>query len=178
MKLSDLTIKQYSLLLEEKKATPGGGSALSLVLELAIDLVLMCCNFTIDKKNYENVQDEIKIVRMILSSMKEEVHTLIDEDGVAYDKLMEAYRSKDENKISKASVYACEVPYQLFKLARDTEKIATKISKICNQNLVSDALIAIDLAKSVYPGCKANINCNIDNILNEDDKNKYLEILK
>ena len=178
MKLSDLTIKQYSLLLEEKKATPGGGSALSLVLEIAIDLVLMCCNFTIDKKNYEKVQDEIKIVRMILSSMKEEVHKLIDEDGVAYDKLMEAYRSKDDNKISKASIYACEVPYQLFILARDTEKIATKISKICNQNLVSDALIAIDLAKSIYPGCQLNIKCNVNHILDEEIKNKYLEILK
>lgn len=178
MKLSDLTIKEYSLLLEEKKAIPGGGSALSLVLELAIDLILMTCNFTIDKKNYESVQDEIKLIKEELLIMKEKTHSLIDEDGVAYNNLMEAYKSKNINQISACSIYACEVPYQLYLLAKNTEKLGIRVSQIGNKNLVSDAFIGVNLTESIYPGCLANIKCNIDNILDENIKMKYLEIVR
>ena len=59
MKLSDLTINEYFDLLSSKKSVPGGGSCLGLVLEASCSLGLMVCNFTLDKKGYENVQTEI-----------------------------------------------------------------------------------------------------------------------
>ena len=178
MELSKLTIEEYSSLLEAKKSVPGGGSALSLVLELALDLVLMTCNFTIDKIGYESVQEEIIEIKNKLLVLKQKAHLLIDEDGKAYQQVMDAFRSKDKLKISESSLYACEVPYQLFSLAKMCESLGLRVTEIGNKNLVSDAYIGIDLCKSIYPGCIANIKCNIDNIIDEEKKIKYLEIIK
>ncbi len=177
MELNELTIEEYSLLLEEKKSVPGGGSALSLVLELAIDLMLMVCNFTINKKNYENVQDEIIALKKRLLEMKKQTHNLINEDAKAYIQVMNAFKTNNVDIISKSSLYACEVPYQLFILTEETEIIGKRIVEIGNKNLISDAYIGIDLCKSIYPGCILNIKCNIDNILENEDKEKYFKII-
>lgn len=176
MKLNQLTIEEYSTLLEEKKSIPGGGSALALVLELATDLSLMTCNFTVNKNGYEEVQIEIKSIIEKLKIIKDSAHQLIDEDGIAYQQVMNAYKSKDSLKISKASIYACEVPYKLFKLTKECEELCLRTSKIGNKNLLSDALISLDLCHSIYSGCLNNIKCNIDNILDENIKNKYLQL--
>lgn len=178
MKLNQLTIEEYSNLLESKKSVPGGGSALALVLELASDLALMTCNFTINKIGYENVQEEIEAIINNLQDIKKATHELIDEDGQAYQQVMNAYKTKDKQEISNASIYACEVPYKLYNLTKDCEQLCIKVSKIGNKNLVSDSLIGLDLCKSIYPGCLGNIKCNINNIVDEQIKNKYFELLK
>lgn len=178
MKLNELSIIEYCNLLAEKRSVPGGGSALSLVLEIACSLGLMVANFTINKKDYEIYYDEVSEIIVKLSRLKEEAHNLIDEDSVAYKEIMEAYKSKDADKISLASIHGCEVPYQLYMLTKECEELCERIEEIGNRNLLSDARIAVDLCQAIYPGCKDNIICNIDQIHSKKIKDKYLELLK
>lgn len=178
MKLSDLTINEYFDLLSSKKSVPGGGSCLGLVLEASCSLGLMVCNFTLDKKGYENVQTEIFFLKEELNQIKNKAHNLIDEDGYAYQSVMEAYKSKDKEKISKASIYGSEVPYQLYFFTKKCEQLCSRLCQIGNKNLVSDAKIALDLCSSIYNGCIENIKCNVNGIDDINIKNKYLELIK
>lgn len=178
MKLNELTILEYSNLLESKKSVPGGGSALALVLELSCSLCLMVCNFTIEKKGYENVTDRVKNIAEEVKEIKNQAHILIDEDGLAYQMVMDAYKTKDASLISKASIYGCEVPFKLFNLTKKCELLCEEMIKIGNKNLKSDAKIGRDLCKAIYEGCLDNIRCNIDSIIEENIKEKYLNLLK
>lgn len=178
MNFSDLKINEYTKLLEEKKSVPGGGSCLALVLELACSLGMMVLNFTINKKGYEEVFDEAQILLNDLKNIKEKAHHLIDEDGEAYQKIMDAYKSKDTNLISEASIYGCEVPYQLFLLTKECENILIRVNVIGNKNLISDSMIGVDLCKSIYNGARMNIKCNINGIIDPSKKEKYLIILE
>ena len=178
MELNALPIYEYTKLLEEKKSVPGGGSCLGLVLELACSLGMMVLNFTIDKKGYENVYEEAKILLNDLNKIKKKAHLIINEDGEAYRKVMEAYRLKDEKRISEASIVGCEVPYQLYLLTKECENILLRVNLIGNKNLLSDAEIGIDLCRSIYHGAKLNIKCNVNGITDLAIKEKYLQILK
>ena len=177
MKLNELTINEYSMLLEAKKSVPGGGSCLALVLELACDLGLMSVNFTIDKKGYENVQNEIVLLGSKLKEIKTRANELIELDGEAYQQVMDAFRSKDDQKIKDASLYACEVPYELYKLSFGVEELCERLFVIANKNVISDAKIGSDLAKAVRPGCISNIKCNINQVA-EEKREKFLLLLK
>lgn len=176
MRLNELTITEYMNELAAKKSAPGGGSALGLVLETAACLSLMVCNFTIQKKGYENVQEKIIKISEELVEIRNEAHFLISEDGVCYQNLMDAYRSKDAEVISKASIYSCQIPYRLYCAAKRCENIAEELAKIGNKNLLSDAKIVIDLCRSCYHGCLLNIECNVNQILEEETKQFFKNI--
>ena len=104
MKLSEMTINEYSDILEAKKPTPGGGSALALVCELAIDLGLMVGNFTINKKGYEEVQEEVLSYMDTLQELKKTANELIDKDGEAYAKVVTAYKNGSKEDLNIASI--------------------------------------------------------------------------
>jgi formiminotetrahydrofolate cyclodeaminase len=99
MSFQKLSIEEYQQLLESKKSTPSGGSALALTLETASSLCLMVCNLTVDKKGYEGVSDIIQEYIALVVEIKEEAKKLMDEDSIAFDSLMDAFRSKDKNEI-------------------------------------------------------------------------------
>ncbi len=178
MKLSDLTINEYSFKLADKKSTPGGGSALALVLELACDLGIMVCNFTIDKIGYEQFNEEVSSIKDRLQEFKLLAHDLIDKDAEAYQNVMDAFKSKNKDDISKASIFACKVPYSLYVTTQKVEEYCERLYLIGNKNLISDAKIGKDLCKSIYQGCLDNIKCNVNNIEDKKEREFYLDILK
>lgn len=178
MKFGELSIKEYIEVLSSKQSVPGGGSALALVLELAISLDLMVANFTLNKKGYEEFNQEIEEMIDSLLVMRSKAHELIDLDGMAYQRVIDAYRSKDQQLISLASINGCEIPFQLYNLTRKCEEVCLRILQIGNKNLLSDARIALKLCQSIYDGCLDNIKCNIEGILDSKVKQKYQEILK
>jgi len=178
MKLSEMTIKEYSEVLGAKKPTPGGGSALALVCELAIDLALMVVNFTIDKKGYENVREEISSYMETLQELKNAANSLIDKDGEAYAKVVQAYKSGIKEQLNEASIEACEVPYSLYMIANQTKFINRRLTIIGNKTIITDAIIGIELANSVLVGCLENIKCNISGISDDTARQKYLDLFK
>ena len=177
MNFSELTIKEYSDILASRTSVPGGGSCLALVLELSCSLGLMTANFTLNKKGYEDVEEKVKELIDRLTQIKDRAHALIDLDGDAYQNLMKAYKSGDKKEIEQASLYACEVPYELYTLTKEAEDLCSLIASIGNKNVVSDAKISLDLCSSIYNGCIMNIKCNI-NYVEETKREKFLSLLK
>ena len=177
MKLSEMTIKEYSEILGAKKPTPGGGSALALVCELAIDLGMMVANFTTNKKGYEDVQDEVLSYLDTLKELKQVADDLIDKDGEAYAKVVSAYKSGSKDELNDASIEACEIPYILYMIAKQAKFINERLSIIGNKTIITDSLIAVELTDAVLHGSIENIKCNINSITNPDARQKYQDLL-
>ena len=166
MSFQKLKIEEYQELLASKKSTPSGGSALALTLETAASLCLMVCNLTIDKKGYENVHDEIEEYINLIHNIKEEAKFLMDEDSIAFDLLMKAFKNKDEKEIQLRAIDSALVPYRLFIQAKKMQAIAESLKEVGNKSVRSDAIIAIDLCEAIYHGSILNIKANIPYIKN------------
>jgi methenyltetrahydrofolate cyclohydrolase len=177
MSFLDLKVSEYLTKVGSKTSTPGGGSVLGLVLSLACNLDLMVCNFTLNKKGYEEVTSEIEELMNKINQIDVVAKQLMDEDSICFSKLMDAYKSKDEEKISNASIDAAMVPYKLYKETKKLEEISSRLCLIGNKNVVSDAETAHDLCLSIYNGCKLNIKANIKSIKNQDILDKLNTIL-
>jgi len=177
MKFQDMKITEYQDILASKKSTPGGGSALALVLLNAISLCEMVYNFTVDKKGFEDIRDELIEINKKLQLYKEDAYFLLNEDSVVFNALMDAYKSKDEKRIEDASIDACEVPYRLYQVTKNVQVIAKSLSLKGNPNVISDSKIADDLCSSIYNGCQLNIKANLKCVHDKVLLEKYLSVL-
>lgn len=177
MEFKNLKIEEYIKEVSKKSSVPGGGSVLALVNALAASLLLMVCNFTIDKKNYEQHQNRLIQLINNIAKIKDECHQLIDDDTKAFSELMTAFSSKDKEMISKCSYQAAYVPYRLLKNTDQLIEYAKEIILIGNKNLISDAEIAYQLLKSSIDGSKKHIEINLNGIDNPNDKEIFEKFL-
>ena len=168
MSFQKLTVEEYQSQLESKKSTPSGGSALALTLETATSLCLMVCNLTLDKKGYENVRERIVEIIQEVKLIKEEAKKLMDEDSIAFNALMVAFKNKNEEEIQERAIDSAMVPYRLYNQTKKLQQIAEVLIEIGNKNVQSDAFIARDLCASIYYGSILNIKANIPYIKNEE----------
>lgn len=174
MKFNEKTILEYVNNVSEKSSVPGGGSVLALVNELSASLLLMVARFTLNKKGYEQYYDRALEIIEILEASKAKCHELIDADADAFSKLMKAYTSKNEDKISACSIDAFNVPKELYLESKKIMCLAEELIKNGNKNLVSDAEIAYELAKSsLKPGLK-HMEINVDSIKDENIKKQCI----
>ena len=173
MSFQKYTVEQYQLELESKKSTPSGGSALALILETAASLCLMVCNLTVNKKGYESVRENIISLTEQIIEIKKESQSLMDEDSIAFNALMEAFKNKNQEEIANKAEYSAMVPYRLYVETKKLQRIAEVLIEIGNKNVQSDAIIAKDLSLAIYQGSILNIKANIPYIKD----NKVLETL-
>lgn len=174
MSFQKFTIEQYQSELESKKATPSGGSALALTLETAVSLCLMVCNLTVNKKGYEEVRERIIFLSEECIKIKAQSMSLMDEDSVAFNSLMEAFKNKNQELIALKAIDSAMVPYRLFNETKKLQQIAEVLVEIGNKNVQSDAIIALDLCNAIYRGSILNIEANLPYIKDI----KVLETLK
>ncbi|OGM15297.1 hypothetical protein A2V56_01720 [Candidatus Woesebacteria bacterium RBG_19FT_COMBO_42_9] len=160
MKIGNQKINKFLEELGNSSPTPGGGAVAALVGAMAASLVEMVANLTIGKKGYEKQQKDIEILRYKAIKAKNELLELADEDVLAFNQVMAAYKSKDKNRIREALVYAIKIPGRTVKLSKDVAELAKEISKIGNKNAFSDAKSALHLAKAAVESAKENIKIN------------------
>ena len=186
-----LPIKEYLDDLSAKLPAPGGGSAAALVSATGVSCLLMTANFTIDKKGYEQYQDEIKKILKQLANYSLTLTTLIDEDVVAYTVLTVAYKLpkntdneiKERNeKIQSALKNSLSVPCKIFETSVEAIPIALRLSEIGNKNLLSDVACGVSMLRAGIESAKFNININLKFIDDADfvkeTKIKYKKIMK
>lgn len=176
------SIKKYLDDLSAKLPAPGGGSAAALVSATGVSCLLMVANFTIDKKGYEQYQDEIKKIIPQLSTLNLQLQFLIDKDVEAYTTLSEAYKTKAKEKIQDALKNAMSVPCKIFEISAETIPLAKRLSEIGNKNLLSDVACGVSFLRAGIESAKFNIDINLkfmdDADFKEETKIKYEKIMK
>jgi len=159
-KIRDCKISDFLDNLSSKSPTPGGGAVAAIVGAMGASLVKMVCNLTIGKKNYAKVESSMQKVVFEADKYEKELLILADCDVEAFDGVMQAYRSKDNESIRKALEKAIEVPTRVKILAEKIEGLAIGVSKKGNKNAYSDALTAVYLSHAAIDSADENIEIN------------------
>lgn len=178
-----MKMKELLEVFASKSATPGGGSASALSGALGAGLVSMVANLTIGKKDYEDVEGEMKDILGKSETLREKLTSLIEEDAQAFDKVMAAFKlpkETDEEKgkrreaIQQATKDAALVPLEVMKCSREALRLAKDVALRGNKNSISDCgVAALELRTAVEGG---DLNCLINlSSIKDDDFNARLK---
>lgn len=132
-----MKLEKFIKELESKKPYPGGGSAAALAAVLSTSLIIMVANIS-----------DLKKMRRETQKVKKRLEKLITKDAEAYQKVVEAYRTKDKKKISKALKYATEIPMKIAEESYNAMELAEKVYGQGKKSTATDIYTAVVLARA------------------------------
>lgn len=167
--LTDTRIGDFIEALGSNQPAPGGGAAAGLALALAAAMVKMACGYSIGKKKYADVEDDLLAIIGRCEAIGERSVALADEDATAYAGLaaaMKLPRKSPEAKAARrtalagAARAATVVPLELAELCAELIDLAEETCRIGNPNLVGDAAGGGSLARGALRICQLNVAAN------------------
>ena len=176
--LKNLTVENYLSKLESDSPTPGGGSALALVLSTAISLIEMACNVTITKLNKKGLNTStLQDTALKLHEKNLVAIELIDKDSAVFENILEKMRLPKETleqqsfkseALQQAYKLGAEVPLTIMQLAFECFEYAKIAEELSDKFVVSDAIIGKNLLITVIKNSVENVNVNTACIKDND----------
>lgn len=150
-------------------ATPGGGAVAALAGGLAAALAEMVARLTIGKKKYAEVEAQMVAVANAAEKLRGELLDAVEEDSAAYGEVMAAYKldtlhPRREAIIQAAFVGAATIPLKVVRLSLEALKLAQVAAAQGNLNAVSDAAVAVYMARAAAEGAAMNVLVNAKSI--------------
>ena len=164
------SIRSYLEDASSGKPAPGGGSIAAAVGALGMSMACMSANFTIGKKKYADVEQEVKKHLDACMKARDELLRLMDEDALAYGAVSGAYgmakKTPEEKQaraaaIQKALVVAMDAPLRALRACRAALQTVARLVDIANKNLISDVGVAALLAEAALRAAKLNVEINL-----------------
>ena len=165
--------------LADKSSVPGGGSAAALNAAMGAALILMAAGVTIKRKATPQAdKDFLTPYLKTVENYKNEFKNLMAEDAAAYLEVINLKKQAivDEVKLSRAQVYAAEVPLITSQKAQELLKIIDIVEEKIAKIIVSDILCARALIIAALKCCAENIKTNLPYVTDENLKNKLSEV--
>jgi glutamate formiminotransferase/formiminotetrahydrofolate cyclodeaminase len=182
-KLVNLSLQEFANETASESPAPGGGSIAAYMGSLGISLATMVANLSSHKKGWDDRWKEFSAWAEKGQKIKEELLYLVDEDTLAFNKIMEAFSlpksSEQEVKfrseaIQNATKYATEVPLKTMILAYSSFPIIKAMAEIGNPNSISDAGVGALCARSAVIGAYMNVRINAAELKDEAFKKEIL----
>ena len=173
MALADLSIKEFLAKTASNSPVPGGGSIAALSAAIAASLSEMVAHLTIGKKGYEALEEEMQGIAKDAFQYRERLIRYIDKDSDAYNDVMAAFklpkgteqeRNNREGAIQEALINATLVPLDVARDAFKIIELAGKAVKQGNKNAVTDAGVAVMMARTAALSALYNVKINLTSI--------------
>ena len=174
--IKDDSIQKFLDELAGSSSTPGGGSAAAVMGATGAALVSMVCNLTIGKKNYAEVETEMREVLGQSENLRHRLTSMINDDVAAFNQVMVAYgmsKNSDEEKASRTAAIqealklATQVPLSCAKVCFKVMELAKRVAEKGNVNVVSDAGVAVLAACAALKSAALNVYVNTAAIKDE-----------
>lgn len=155
------------------KPAPGGGSVSACVGALGAALVSMVCNLTIGKEKFAAVEDQVKDLVKQANDVRTRLEKLLQDDTVAYNGVIAAYRLPKETDEEKATrhkavqdglIVAADVPLNICRETVEVARLSKVAAEIGNPGAVTDAGIGAILAEAAAQGGALNVAINLGSI--------------
>ena len=168
-RLVDLTAKGFADETARESPAPGGGSVSAYMGALGASLATMVANLSSHKPGWDDRWDEFAKWAEKGMEMQEELLRLVDEDTVAFNRIMAAFgmpRNTDEEKrlrneaIQSATLFATEVPLETMKASVKVFGLCRAMVETGNPNSVSDAGVGALAARAAVLGAGMNVKIN------------------
>jgi glutamate formiminotransferase/formiminotetrahydrofolate cyclodeaminase len=172
----DQPMRHFMDKLASKSPEPGGGSVAALTGALGAALVSMVANLTLGKEKYKDVQPQVESLLAESEKLRAAMQDLIQKDTEAYGALSEVYKMPKNTdaekaartaKMQEALKKACQVPFDIGLRSLDVAKLALKAAEIGNVGAVSDAGVAVLLARACAESAALNVKINVNSIKDE-----------
>ena len=181
MKLQDLTLKQFIEKTASNEPVPGGGSISALNGAMASALGEMLANLTIGKKNYLDVEEQMKASAAELSEKRTHFIDDIDRDSDAYNLVFDAFKLPKETdeqkivrseKIQEATKIASLVPMEVAERAFNMLDTIIETTRKGNKNAVTDGCVAAMVCRTAILGALLNVRINLGSLKDEVFRNE------
>ncbi|MFQ5454298.1 MAG: cyclodeaminase/cyclohydrolase family protein, partial [Candidatus Zixiibacteriota bacterium] len=143
---------------------PGGGSVAAAAGALATALSSMVCRLTVGKKQYANAKEELSDIRDRCDALRKELAELVETDKDAFNKVMEAIKTKDEQAIEDANKEAALVPLTVMKKSLEALKMIQTVANKGNENSITDAGVAGLMGLAAVEGAGYNVKINLTSL--------------
>ena len=172
--LVDFTLKNLTYLTASDAPAPGGGSISAAVGALGAALGTMVANLSAHKRGWEDKWEEFSANAEKGKMAYLELLTLVDQDTLAFNGIMEAFglpKESDEQKtirsrtIQNATIKAIEVPWKVMKIASDAVSLLEDMAKKGNPNSASDVAVGALCLKTAISGALLNMKINAVELL-------------
>ena len=176
-KLIEMSLAGFSEELASDSPAPGGGSAAAYAGTLAASLGTMVANLSANKRGWEKRRDYFSSWAIKGQEGRKKLMHLVDEDTMAFNSLMDAFRlpkeSDDEKKkrqdaIEQATLRATLSPLNMMKAANEQLPLLEAMATEGNPNSVSDAGVGAICALAAVEGGWLNVMINLGGL---KDKN-------
>jgi formiminotetrahydrofolate cyclodeaminase len=166
-------VTQFLDELASSAATPGGGSGAAIMGALGAALVSMVCNLTIGKKNYAEVEGEMREVLQDAEALRARLADMVAEDIAAFNGLMAAYglpKLTDEDKAARGAAIqhalraATEAPLACARACADVIKLSMRAAEVGNRNVISDAGVGALAAQAALRSAALNVDINVPSL--------------
>jgi formiminotetrahydrofolate cyclodeaminase len=171
--LADLSIRGYLAKTASGEPVPGGGSSAALNAALAAALIEMVTQLTIGRKNFANVDAEMRAVAEKASSLRQKLVQDIDRDSDAYAQVLEAFqlpRATAEEKAERARAVqeafkqAALVPLRVARDAVALMDLGRTVIAKGNPNAASDGAAGVLAARMAARTAVFNVKINLGSI--------------
>lgn len=186
MDFKDYKINEFIEDLSKDLSSPGGGSTAALVAALASSLNSMVYSFTVGKKVFDTLSDDVKKEMISFQQASKEFSNMslefMEKDRSSFVKLMDSYKlpknTEDEkqqraNAIKSNTVEAMEVPLKLARVSLEFYENIDFAIKYGNKNLISDGIVAATLLHSAIESAIVNVEINYNSL---SDTTEYKNI--
>ena len=177
MAMTDKSCREFVDLLAAKVSVPGGGGAAAMVGAVGTALSNMVGNFTVGKKKYADVEEEVQKLIDEGGQVIQGLLDLVEQDAAAFEPLSRAYglpNGTDEEKKIKAetmereSIAACQVPMDIIRLSYQGIKIHQRMGEIGSRMLISDVGCGVMFLKAALIAGQMNVAINLNSIQDEN----------
>ncbi len=162
---TEMSCEDFAGALAAKQPVPGGGGAAALTGALAAALCSMVANYTVGKKKYADVEDDVKQLLEEADQAREQLLTLVDADADAFGPLAEAYKvPKDDPEreaiVEKATAGAVVAPREMMLRICNVIALLEQLEEKGSRMLQSDVGCAAYLAVAALRSAALNVFVN------------------
>jgi formiminotetrahydrofolate cyclodeaminase len=185
--IKDQPISQFLDELASDAPTPGGGGAAAIMGAMGGALTSMVCNLTVGKKNYAEVEGEMKTALDKAEDLRTRLVEMIKADVDVFDKVMGAYglpKDTDEEKTARSAAIqvalkeAADVPLACAKLCREVIDVSRPVAEKGNKNVISDSGVSVLAAYAALKSAALNVYINVGGIKDEEFAQDRLQQLE
>jgi glutamate formiminotransferase/formiminotetrahydrofolate cyclodeaminase len=152
---------------------PASGSVAAYSAAMAAGLVSMVAGGTIGKKNYADVEAEMKTVHEKAENLRRELAQAISEDAHAFEQVLAAFKlpasdraqEKTRNEaVEQAAIHTLQVALNVARKAVEVMSLAERCAQIGNLVSIADAASAVSIARAALVAAGYNVRINADTL--------------
>lgn len=171
-----IPVEDYLAQLASGEPIPGGGSAAALTGAMGAALLCMSARFTIGKEKYLQFEQSALQVEAEADTIRLRLQQSVEKDSEAYGGYGAALalpKGSDDEKalrttaLQNASKASALAPLDIARNCYRLLQLAVVMAENCNPNLVSDVIVAAELAVSGFRSAVLNVRMNLPYIKDE-----------